>query len=212
MACRRASISNVLAINGSVYRTTKRPRSSPRRSKNIAETYTGDEGQRRLREQKYDEVTVAATQGAGTQVLKFRGGMPLLGMTRVFGMYRFANSMALLGRGHPQGRARQGARGPRLRQLQLAHRSAAWPSDGHRPANRRVRFERRRALQDSRGVGNELDHDQDARRALADRSPDQGDARGSDRLRVLGHVEQGGQRDRGSARHDARAGPRPGAT
>jgi nitrate reductase alpha subunit len=63
---------------------------------NIAETYTGDEGQQRLREQKYDEVTIEATQGAGTQVLKFRGGMPLLGITRVFGMYRKANSMALL--------------------------------------------------------------------------------------------------------------------
>jgi len=64
--------------------------------KNIAETYTGEEGVRRLKEQKYDEATIAAMQGAGTQVLKFRGGMPLLGMTRVFGMYRLANSMALL--------------------------------------------------------------------------------------------------------------------
>src|SRR3972149_2058414 len=64
--------------------------------KNIAETYSGEEGQRRLREQKYDEVTIEATQGAGTQVMKFRGGMPLLGITRVFGMYRVANSMALL--------------------------------------------------------------------------------------------------------------------
>ena len=64
--------------------------------KNIAETYTGDEGKRRLREQHYDEVTIEATQGAGTQVLKFRGGMPLLGITRVFGLYRMANSMALL--------------------------------------------------------------------------------------------------------------------
>jgi nitrate reductase alpha subunit len=64
--------------------------------KNIAETYTGDEGKRRLKEQHYDEVTIEATQGAGTQVLKFRGGMPLLGITRVFGLYRFANSMALL--------------------------------------------------------------------------------------------------------------------
>ncbi len=64
--------------------------------KNIAETYTGEEGKRRLREQHYDEVTIEATQGAGTQVLKFRGGMPLLGLTRVFGHYRMANSMALL--------------------------------------------------------------------------------------------------------------------
>jgi nitrate reductase alpha subunit len=64
--------------------------------KNIAETYSGEEGQRRLREQGYDEEVVKATRGAGTQVLKFRGGMPLLGLTRVFGMYRMANSMALL--------------------------------------------------------------------------------------------------------------------
>ncbi|HSC26332.1 MAG TPA: molybdopterin-dependent oxidoreductase, partial [Vicinamibacterales bacterium] len=63
---------------------------------NIAETYTGEEGQKRLLAQHYDEECVKATQGAGTQVLKFRGGMPLLGMTRVFGMYRLANSMALL--------------------------------------------------------------------------------------------------------------------
>jgi len=64
--------------------------------KNIAETYTGEEGKRRLREQHYDEEVIEATGGIGTQVLKFRGGMPLLGMTRVFGMYRMANSMALL--------------------------------------------------------------------------------------------------------------------
>jgi nitrate reductase alpha subunit len=64
--------------------------------KNIAETYDGAEGQRRLAEQHYDEACIAATQGVGTQVLKFRGGMPLLGMTRVFGMYRLANAMALL--------------------------------------------------------------------------------------------------------------------
>ena len=63
---------------------------------NIATTYQGDEGAARLRAQHYDEEMIAATRGAGTQVLKFRGGMPLLGLTRVFGMYRLANSMALL--------------------------------------------------------------------------------------------------------------------
>ena len=63
---------------------------------NIAATYTGEQGQELLRRQKYDEVTVEATRGAGTQVLKFRGGMPLLGLTRIFGLYRMANSMALL--------------------------------------------------------------------------------------------------------------------
>ncbi len=64
--------------------------------KNIAETYTGEEGKRRLRSSTTTRLTMEATQGVGTQVMKFRGGMPLLGMTRVFGMYRMANSMALL--------------------------------------------------------------------------------------------------------------------
>lgn len=65
---------------------------------NIAQTYSGEEGANRLRAQGYDEEMVQVMEGAGTQCLKFRGGMPLLGMTRVFGMYRFANSLALLDR------------------------------------------------------------------------------------------------------------------
>jgi len=64
--------------------------------KNIAETYTGDEGKKRLKAQHYDEAVIEAARGAGVQTMKFRGGMPLLGITRVFGMYRLANSMALL--------------------------------------------------------------------------------------------------------------------
>lgn len=63
---------------------------------NITETYNGEAGQKLLHAQGYQDEVVAATQGVGTQVLKFRGGMPLLGLTRVFGMYRLANSMALL--------------------------------------------------------------------------------------------------------------------
>lgn len=64
--------------------------------KNIAETYSGDEGKRRLKAQKYDDVCIEAAEGAGVRTMKFRGGMPLLGITRIFGMYRLANSMALL--------------------------------------------------------------------------------------------------------------------
>jgi nitrate reductase alpha subunit len=63
---------------------------------NIAQTYTGEAGQERLRKQHYEPETIEAAGGVGTQVLKFRGGMPLLGVTRVFGLYRMANSMALL--------------------------------------------------------------------------------------------------------------------
>jgi nitrate reductase alpha subunit len=63
---------------------------------NIAATYSGEEGARRLLAQGYEREVVEAARGAGTQTLKFRGGMPLLGLTRVFGLYRMANSMALL--------------------------------------------------------------------------------------------------------------------
>jgi len=63
---------------------------------NIARTYTGEEGAKRLAAQHYMPESIAAAKGVGTQILKFRGGMPLLGMTRIFGMYRMANSMALL--------------------------------------------------------------------------------------------------------------------
>jgi len=63
---------------------------------NIATTYSGEDGARRLAAQHYEAEMIEAMQGAGTQALKFRGGMPLLGITRVFGLYRLANSMALL--------------------------------------------------------------------------------------------------------------------
>ena len=63
---------------------------------NIAQTYSGEKGKKRLLAQGYDPAMVEVTRGAGTQVLKFRGGMPPLGMTRVFAQYRLANAMALL--------------------------------------------------------------------------------------------------------------------
>ncbi|NUN47245.1 MAG: molybdopterin-dependent oxidoreductase [Candidatus Brocadiae bacterium] len=63
---------------------------------NIATTYSGEKGAALLEKQHYYPETIAAMKGAGTQTLKFRGGMPLLGITRVFGLYRMANSMALL--------------------------------------------------------------------------------------------------------------------
>ncbi|MHC4416426.1 MAG: molybdopterin-dependent oxidoreductase [Planctomycetota bacterium] len=62
----------------------------------IARTYSGEKGKQRLLAQGYDPLMVEAANGAGTQVLKFRGGMPPLGMTRIFAQYRLANAMALL--------------------------------------------------------------------------------------------------------------------
>ncbi|KKL06759.1 hypothetical protein LCGC14_2592820, partial [marine sediment metagenome] len=64
---------------------------------NIATTYSGEKGKALLKSQDiYDPDSIETMGNAGTQVMKFRGGMPLLGITRVFGMYRLANSMALL--------------------------------------------------------------------------------------------------------------------
>jgi nitrate reductase / nitrite oxidoreductase, alpha subunit len=62
---------------------------------NIARTYSGDQGKRRLAAQGYDPAVVEATAGAGTQTVKLRGGMAFLGATRIFGLYRFANMLAL---------------------------------------------------------------------------------------------------------------------
>lgn len=63
---------------------------------NIAETYNGKSGQKKLQMQGYDPLMVEATEGHGVEVLKFRGGMAPLGVTRIFGMNRLANSFALL--------------------------------------------------------------------------------------------------------------------
>ena len=129
-------------------------------------------------------------------------------MTRVFGMYRMANSMALLDAKIRGVGPDQAVGGARLRQLLVAHRSAARPSDGHRAADRRVRSARRRAGEDRRRVGHELDHHQDARLALADRGAPQGHEDRRHRLRVLGHLHQGRRGDRRPAGHDAGAGAR----
>ncbi len=63
---------------------------------NVVRTYSGPDGAGRLKAQGYDEAMVAAMEGAGTRTCKFRGGMPLLGATRIYGLYRFSNSLALL--------------------------------------------------------------------------------------------------------------------
>ncbi len=63
---------------------------------NIATTYSGATGQKRLEAQGYDEAMIEAMHEAGVQTLKFRGGMPALGATRIMALYRVANSLALL--------------------------------------------------------------------------------------------------------------------
>ena len=63
----------------------------------IASTYSGDEGRKRLERQgHYHPAMLDAMKGAGTQTLKFRGSMPFLAVTRYTAPYRMANMMALL--------------------------------------------------------------------------------------------------------------------
>ncbi len=62
----------------------------------VATTYSGKKGGEYLRAQGYDPAMIHAMEGAGVQALKFRGGMAFLGATRIFGLYRFANMLALL--------------------------------------------------------------------------------------------------------------------
>jgi nitrate reductase alpha subunit len=62
----------------------------------IARTYSGPDGAERLARQGYDPAMIASMRESGVQALKFRGGMPFLGATRTFGLYRFANMLALL--------------------------------------------------------------------------------------------------------------------
>src|SRR5690606_35967261 len=62
----------------------------------VARTYSGQEGAARLTSQGYDSDMVEAAHEAGVQTIKLRGGMPLLGIYRIYSFYRFANGLALL--------------------------------------------------------------------------------------------------------------------
>ena len=63
---------------------------------NIARTYSGHSGAELLKAQGYDPAMVETMHEAGVQTIKVRGGMAFLGATRIFGLYRFANMMALV--------------------------------------------------------------------------------------------------------------------
>lgn len=62
----------------------------------IAKTYSGKPGGERLAAQGYDPAMLETMKGAGVETIKLRGGMAFLGATRIFGLYRFANMLALL--------------------------------------------------------------------------------------------------------------------
>ncbi len=77
---------------------------------NVGKTYSGDAGAAKLTKQGYDPAMIEKVHGHGTQVMKVRGGMALLGATRIFGLYRFANMLALLD-SHVQGLGSDKAKG-----------------------------------------------------------------------------------------------------
>jgi nitrate reductase / nitrite oxidoreductase, alpha subunit len=169
---------------------------------NIARTYSGEEGRERLRAglRGGDDRGRPWRRDPGAEVPRRHAAA---GRHPGLRLYRFANSLALLDAairnvGPTKPRAARGST------TTVAYRSAAGPPDGDRPADGRVRSERRSSTPDRGRVGHELDHHQDARRALADRGADQGHADRRDRLRVFGDQQQGRRRDRGPARHHAR--------
>ncbi len=68
---------------------------------NISDAYSGEQGAGWLLEQGYPEEMIEPMKDAdgnvaGVRTLKFRGGMAFLGATRLTGLYRFSNLMAVL--------------------------------------------------------------------------------------------------------------------
>lgn len=78
----------------------------------IARTYSGEQGAARLRKDGYEPEMIEMTHGAGTRCFKLRGGMGLLGVMGKYGIYRWANMLALLDQ-HVRGVGEQDALGGR---------------------------------------------------------------------------------------------------
>jgi nitrate reductase alpha subunit len=79
----------------------------------IARRYSGEEGRRRLLEQGYPEEMLEHWEGSGVRTFKLRGGMGLLGVIGKYGLYRFANMLALLD-AHVRGVGPEEAKGARI--------------------------------------------------------------------------------------------------
>ncbi|MBI4671060.1 MAG: molybdopterin-dependent oxidoreductase [Chloroflexi bacterium] len=78
----------------------------------IAKRYSGKAGAEFLFKQGYPPEMVEAMGEAGTRTFKCRGGMGLLGVIGKYGMYRFANTLALLDE-HVRGVKEEEAKGGR---------------------------------------------------------------------------------------------------
>ncbi len=78
----------------------------------VATTYSGDEGERRLMKDGYEPEMLTHWQGAGTRTMKIGSSLPVHGVIGKFGLFRFANMMALLDH-HARGASREEAKGAR---------------------------------------------------------------------------------------------------
>ncbi len=78
----------------------------------VARSYSGAEGEARLRKDGYESRMVEKVAGAGTQVVKMGSNLPVHGVVGKFGIYRFANMLALLDH-HVRGTSADEAKGAR---------------------------------------------------------------------------------------------------
>jgi nitrate reductase alpha subunit len=62
----------------------------------IAKTYSGEAGTKRLKADGYEPEMIEACHDAGTRTMKLRGGMGLLGVMGKYGLYRWANMLAVV--------------------------------------------------------------------------------------------------------------------
>jgi nitrate reductase alpha subunit len=62
----------------------------------VAETYSGDEGRRRLEADGYETEMFTHWGGAGTRTMKIGSNLPLHGLVGKFGLFRFANMTGLI--------------------------------------------------------------------------------------------------------------------
>src|SRR5262249_28323509 len=62
----------------------------------VAKTYSGADGEKRLKADGYEPEMIEACHHAGTRTIKLRGGMGLLGVMGKYGMYRWSNMLALV--------------------------------------------------------------------------------------------------------------------
>lgn len=80
---------------------------------NIARTYSGPDGAKRLASEGYQPEMIADMGGAGTRTMKLRGGMGLTGVIGKYGLYRMSNALALLD-AHVRGVDHTQAKGGRI--------------------------------------------------------------------------------------------------